>query len=138
MNACDYNGWADPWAAFIVLQKLRVVEFPVNVATPQVAKSQLLELPASPLRDSMYKKHHPRNSDPRDEDGDAPPAISLMRSDYPLAMNRVAFKKWVPCNGHDVPEVEPNREGRTWFVRNSDRQVATEEWWQTIRKALSH
>jgi hypothetical protein len=138
MNACDYNGWADPWAAYIVLQKLPLVEFPVNVATPYVPKRQLLDLPGSPLRDYMYKKHHPTNSDPRDEDGDGPPAISLMRSDYPLTVDSVAFKKWVPCNGHDVPEVQSSTGGRAWFVRRSDRRVATEEWWSTMRKALSH
>jgi hypothetical protein len=137
INMCDYNGWGDPWAAYIVLQKLRLVEFPLNEAPPQVPKTQLLDLPASPLRDYMYKKHHPTNSDPRDIDGDGAPAIGMMRSDYPLVVDRVAFKKWVPCDRHDVPELQPSMEGRAWFVRRSNQRVATEEWWQTMRKALS-
>jgi hypothetical protein len=137
MNLCEYNGWGDPWAAYIVIQKLRLVEFPVNVALPSVPKQKILELPPSPLRDYMYKKHHPTNSDPRDVDGDGPPAISVMRSDYPLSIRRVAFKTWVPCNGHDVPEFISTHEGRVWFVLRSDQHVATAEWWQTMRQALS-
>lgn len=138
MNLCEYNGWSDPWAAYIVLQKLRLVEFPLNMGLPNVPKRQILALPSSPLRDYMYKKHHPTNSDPRDVDGDGPPAISMMRSDYALTVRRVAFNKWVQCNGHDVPEFKVAPEGQVWFVLRSDQAVATEEWWRTMRLALAH
>jgi hypothetical protein len=137
ISMCDYNGWGDAWAAYIVLQKLRLVEFPLNEAPPQVPKKQLLDLPVSPLRDYMYKKHHPTNSDPRDIDGDGAPAIAMMRSDYPLVVDRVAFKKWLSCDGHDIPELQTSREGRAWFVRHADQRIATEEWWRTLRQALS-
>ncbi len=157
-NMCDYNGWADPWAAYIVLQKLRLVQFPVRVAPPYVPKAQLLDLPAGPLRDYMYKKHHPTNSDPGSIDGDGPPAISLSRPDYPLTVKRVEFERWVPCGMHppDKPQSDDHmvpafyakfeyylpwnqpKSGRVLVVAKSDPNVATNEWWRAIRKALAH
>ena len=121
-----------------MLQKLHLVEFPVNRSLASVPKRELLTLPPSPLRDFMYKKHHPTNSDPREVDGDGPPGISVMRRDYPLQVLGVAFKEWVPCNGHDVPELKVASQAKTWFVVRADQHVATEEWWTTIRKALVH
>jgi hypothetical protein len=157
-DMCDYNGWADPWAAYIVLQKLRLVQFPVRVGSPQVPKSQLLGLPAGPLRDYMYHKHHPTNGEPGSIDGDGPPAISLGRPDYPLTVKRVVFKRWVPCSmrpvdkpasgDHVVPGFYARFEyhwpwndsgtGRVLLVKRSDTSVATDEWWKTVRKALEN
>jgi hypothetical protein len=156
-NMCDYNGWADPWAAYIVLQKLRLVEFPLNKGQAYVPKHQLMDLPNRPLRDYMYRKHHPKNSDPGDIDGDGPPAISLIRPDYPLAVKRVAFKRWVPCSlhmprapndEHEVPAFyakfvyylpwSESKDGRALVVERSDPRVATREWWRAITNALSH
>ena len=150
-NMCDYNGWADPWAAYIVLQKMHLVQFPLRMAPPSVPKDRLLGLPASPLTEYMYRKHHPTNSDPGDIDGDGPPAISLLRPYYPLVIKRVEFKRWVPCyaeHTHNVPAFYARfeyyvpwreaRQGRAWVVERSDPRVATNEWWRAIRKALSH
>jgi len=157
-NMCDYNGWADPWAAYIVLQKLRLVQFPFRVGSPYVPKAQLLDLPAGPLRDYMYKKHHPTNGEPGSIDGDGPPAISLSRYDYPLAIKRVEFKRWVPCDmsppdkpqsdAHMVPAFyarfeyylpwNQSKSGKALVIAKSDPNVATNEWWRAIRKALAH
>jgi len=157
-NMCDYNGWADPWAAYIVLQKMRLVQFPLRMAPPSVPKKQLLGLPASPLTDYMYRKHHPTNGEPGSIDGDGPPAISLMRSDYPQIVTRVEFKRWVPCvmnppdqsrsDSHMVPAFyerfgyylpwKRSKAERALVVERSSTSVATEEWWRAVRKALAH
>jgi hypothetical protein len=145
-SMCDYNGWADPWAAYIVQQKLHLVEFPLGLAAPVVPKKQLLELPPSPLRDYMYRKHHPTNSDPRDVDGDGPPAISITRQDFSTLVRQVAFLRWVPCrlrpapgvasDDHPVPGFFPSIHGRTVVVERADQRVSTSEWWGAIHKAL--
>ncbi len=156
-HMCDYNGWADPWAAYIVLQKLRLVQFPLLVAPPNVPKYQLLDLPAKPLRGYMYQKHHPRGFGPDNLDGDGPPAISLMRPGYPLVVRRVEFRRWVPCRQHappgppsdyhDVPAFYSSRmeyylpwnqakAGRALVVERSDQHIATTEWWRAIRTAM--
>jgi hypothetical protein len=146
-DMCDYNGWADSWAAYIVMRKLRLVQFPLRMAPPSVPKPRLLELPACPLRDYMYRKHHPTNSDPGDVDGDGPPAISLTRADYPRFIRRVAFKNWVSCrlyppgaasDDHEVPGFYPTMDGSTLVVELSSRWVSTSEWWRAIRKALNN
>ena len=150
-DMCDYNGWADPWAAYVVLQKLRLVQFPLRVASPLVPKRQLLDLPAGPLRDYMYHKHHPTNSDPGDIDGDGPPAISLIRPDYPMVVKRVVFRRWVPCYGshsHEVPGFYERFEyylpwthpkmARALVVEKSNQSVSTSEWWRAVRTAMTH
>jgi hypothetical protein len=157
-NMCDYNGWSDPWAAYIVLQKLRLVQFPLLMAPPSVPKKKLLSLPISPLQEFMYRKHHPTNGDPGEIDGDGPPAISLSRPDYPLIVHQVEFKRWVSCSmnppdrpaseDHPVPAFyakfefylpwDQSKSGRALVVAKSDPKVATDEWWRAIRKALAH
>src|SRR5437868_8625007 len=87
----QYNGHADPWATYITLQKLRLVQFG-QIKTPKVLKSELQKLPPSPLQRFMYQAYLPSNPPgPGDYDGDAPPAIALMRSDYPRKINSAAF-----------------------------------------------
>jgi hypothetical protein len=147
-SMCDYNGWADPWAAYIVLKKMRLVQFPLGVSPPRVPKPQLLTLPPSPLRDYMYHKHHPTNSDPRDIDGDGAPAISLMRRDYPQVVRHVGFRNWTACRMHPageppsevhkVPALYPTLMEKALVVEESEQSVSTNEWWGTMRKALGH
>jgi hypothetical protein len=136
----DYNGWADPWAAYIVLEKLRLVQFPYQMAPPRVTKSELLSLPASPLRDFMYRAHHPSNDLPGNYDNDAQPAIGLSRSDYALQVKHVSFDRWVPVligESHDVPAFRVDEQGRGLVVTDANQGVATSEWWRAIRKAFS-
>ncbi|MEY2539365.1 MAG: hypothetical protein QOG67_3105 [Verrucomicrobiota bacterium] len=146
----NYNGWADAWAAYIVLQKLKLVQFGM-VPPPRVLKSQLLDLPASPLRDFMYQAYLPSNPPgPGDTDGDAPPAIALMRPDYSLKIKAANFGHWIVQDGHEIPVFSkdlPRRilyrltnrqeQGRTLVVTHADQNVATQEWWRAIRKAVS-
>ena len=148
----QYNGWADGWAAYIVLQKLRLVQFG-DVRAPLVTKAQLLTLPESPLRDYMYQSYPPGGQPHSDLDGDAPPAVSLMRSDYAQKIKSVTFGDWKTEDNHEVPVFrrdvrdlslraffrlfEVQERGNTLVVTETDQSVATTEWWRAVRKALS-
>jgi hypothetical protein len=136
----DYNGWADPWAAYIVLQKLRLVQFPFQMAPPHVAKSELRDLPVSPLQNFMYRAYHPYNGLPGEYDNDAQPAIGLSRTDYVLQAKRVTFDHWTAIsigNSHEVPAFRVDERGKALVVTQADQSVATSEWWRAIRKVLS-
>ena len=139
----DYNGWADPWAAYIVLQRLRLVQFPVGVAPPFVPKRRLAsELPESPLREWMFEKqlHSPTVDLPGDYDSDGPPAIALMRRDYVVETKRVSFSHWERLGDdvepHDVPVFEDDPQGKAIVVTKVKAAVATEEWWRAISSSL--
>jgi hypothetical protein len=136
----DYNGWADPWAAYIVLQRLRLVQFSVEEtgrrAGPLVPKARLLELPPSPLRQWMIEKQH--NGQPGDLDQDAPPAISLMRPDFIRAIRRVSFGGWVRCRGRDVPAFRDDRNGLASVVTATDQATATAEWWRALKNPKAY
>ena len=158
----DYNGWADPWAAYIVLQRLRLVQFPTGRAggkmgAPKVLKHQLETLPPSELREWMISKQHP-NGLPDERDADAPPAIFMMRPDYIVrskhlraAINlgvaqiqesqirRVSFSHWVQRDpdGRKIPAFQEDPNGNAINVRYADHAVATEEWWRAIETSLA-
>ena len=131
----DYNGWADPWAAYIVLERLRLVQFPAreagNEAAPRVPKDRLRELPPSELREWMISKEHP-NGLPAGRDADSPPAIWLMRPDYVVETKRVSFGGWIQRNGRNLPAFRDDPGGHSIVVTRADRQVATEEWWRAL------
>lgn len=139
----DYNGWSDGWAAYIALQKLRLVQFPLNHASPLVPKSRLKELPDTPLRGWMIEKRHSNGFQPGSVDADAPPAISLARKDYALRSKRVSFSHWNTVSmtpdgvdGHEVPAFRDDSSGNTIVITAADGRVATEEWWTTLRSAM--
>jgi hypothetical protein len=135
-DMADYNGWADPWAAYIVLQRLRLVQFPAWTigygAAPDVLKQKLVELPDSPLRQWMIDKELPVANLPDGRDGDGPPAIALTRSDYVLETKRVSFSHWVTKYGRAQPAFEPDPNGKALLVTKASKQVATEEWWRAL------
>lgn len=136
----DYNGWSDPWAAYIAMHRLRLIQFTAYGGRPHVAKAALPSLPASPLRDYMVQKHHPTNGDPGDWDADSPPAISLVRPDFALRIKRVSFAKWVSVTidvPHEVPGFKSDANGRMQVVTRCDAEVATKEWWRAVTKALA-
>lgn len=139
-----YNGWADPWSAYIVLQKLRLVQFPVWQVDPQVRKSRLTELPSSELRQWMTAKQHSDwktpdgDVQPGSRDADAPPAISVMRKDYALQGKRVSFSHWIIKNGHELAAYKVDRDGRALIVTCADRRVATEEWWRALKNPAAY
>lgn len=140
----DYNGWADAWAACIVLQKLRLVQFPAFQAVPYVPKSRLFELPATELRQWMINKQHTHWKTPDGQlqpgscDADAPPAISVMRRDYVLRAKRVSFSDWKTVDGHEVPVFESNPTGGALVITMASKEVATDEWWRALKNPAAY
>lgn len=155
-----YNGWCDGWAAYIVLQKLRLVQFD-DVPLPKVRKPDILKLPASPLRDFMYQAGLDWNPPaPGEVDGDAAPAIGLRRPEFILKTRTVRFGHWateegsadgsVSSNRHEVPAFRRNiivsafyrlfnisDRGRVTVVREGDPEIPTKEWWRAVGAALA-
>jgi len=128
-----FNGWSDGWAAYIVLEKLRLVQFTVD-SNPfaSVPKARLQdELPASPMRDFMVGIKPDVVAPAGDADG--PPAISVMRNDYALEAKRVSFGGWRTADGHEVPMFRDDPEGRALVVTKVDAGVATDEWWRAVK-----
>lgn len=142
-DMCDYNGWADAWAAYIVLQKLRLVQFPAWQAVPRVPKPRLAELPDTELRQWMIEKRHSlwRTHDgelqPGRYDGDASPAISVMRQDYVIKTKTVSFSHWAD-NDHELPVFRDDPGGRALVVACACAKVATEEWWRALKNPAAY
>lgn len=136
-DMADYDGWSDGWAAFIVLHKLRLVQFPAWQADPRVHKSRLTELPDTELRQWMIDKQHP-NGSPGSRDADAPPMISVIRKDYALRGKKVSFSHWITNNGHELPVLKSDKNGRTLVVTCASRDVATEAWWKALKNPAAY
>jgi hypothetical protein len=136
-DMADYNGWADPWAAYIVLQRLKLVQFPAVAtgkhAAPVVPKPRLYELPESDLRQWMIAKQGPTGTLPDDRDVDAPPAIALMRGDYVQEVKTVSFSHWITRKEREQPAFKDDPEGTAIVVTKASRTVATEEWWRAMK-----
>jgi hypothetical protein len=137
-DMADYNGLTDPWAAYIVLQKFKLVQFPAILNgkgrfpySPKVPKAKLYDLPKSPLREWMIAKEH-HNGQPGNLDADAPPAISLMRADYPIRSKTVSFYKWVTRENREIPAFRNDASGKTIVITEASQKVATEEWWRAL------
>ena len=127
-----YNGWSDAWAAYIVLEKLRLVQFTVESRPfPHVPKSRLRTLPDTEAREYMLAIKPDVVAPEGDADG--PPAISLMRPDYVRSAKRVSFGGWFTWGGHEMPVFKDDPNGRAIVVVGVDRRVATEEWWRAMR-----
>lgn len=128
-----FNGWSDGWAAYIVLEKLRLVQFTVD-SNPfaSVPKDRLQnELPASPMREFMLGIKPDVVAPAGDADG--PPAISIMRNDYVLELKRVSFEGWNTVDGHEVPMFKDDPQGRALVATRVDARIATEEWWRALK-----
>ena len=141
-DMADYNGWADPWAAHIVLQRLKLIQYPAwqlgKRGAPSVPKRRLENLPDTPWSSWMVSKQHPTNPLPDERDADAPPAIGLVRPDYVIAQKRVSFGGWSEGTGSSPPLLREDPEGSAVVVLGGDRDAATEEWWRTILAAMAH
>lgn len=138
-----YNGWADPWAAYIVLTQLRLMQFPEGLARPFISKSRLrAELPASSLTEWMVLKKLSTSMVqlPGEHDEDGPPAIALVRHDYVQEVKRVSFSHWEALGKdsepREVPVLKDDPQGRAIVVTEADEDVATEEWWRALRRSL--
>ena len=154
-DMADYNGWADHWAAYIVLQRFRLVQFPAweigGLAAPSVPKDRLTELPNTELSKWMIAKQHP-NGLPAEREADAPPAISLMQTDYVkekivrvrkfkfrrFEVKRVSFSHWIVESDREQPAFKEDPKGRAFVVTYADKDVAPEEWWRALRNPAAY
>ena len=142
-----YNGGLDAWAWAIVLCKFKCVSFSdsdddtlynqtFKKALPQTPKQQFAneirngKLPNIIFYKWMYEKHHPVHpASYMQQDGDAPPALSLTRPDYVEALER-----W-RCSGinkNGLPVLERDEKGSLYLVTKSNATVATEEFWRAL------
>ena len=127
-----FNGWSDGWAAYIVLEKLRLIQFiGQRKMVAHIPKKRLFELPDSPARDFMIAST-PDVAAP-EGDADGPPAISLMRPDYIKRVTRVSFGGWKERKGHEMPLFKNDPNGRATLVSEVDQNVATEEWFRAMK-----
>jgi len=127
-----FNGWSDGWAAFIVLERLRLVQFTVQSKPfAHVPKSRLRTLPDTEAREYMLAIQPDVVAPEGDADG--PPAISLMRPDYVQSVKRVSFDGWTTRDGHEMPLFKDDPNGSAIVVIAVDREIATEEWWRAMK-----
>ena len=140
-----YNGAIDGWASYIVLQKLRYVQFIARQSIPRVPKKRLSspQIPSNELKRFMVDKDQQGVNLPADKDADAPPMISIMRPDYALAVKRVSFGRWknIKTWGNGLPQVpvfKDDAAGRGLVITKSSKAISTEEWWRALRNPAAY
>ncbi|HEX9666458.1 MAG TPA: carbohydrate-binding domain-containing protein [Thermodesulfobacteriota bacterium] len=142
-----YNGQLDGWAAFIVLQKFRYVQFKVSKDNaPDVFKSRLggTEIPENELKRFMVDKDQLRVNLPDNVDIDVPPAIALMRTDYVLTTKRVSFSHWIDATNSwgnpfsKVPAFKDDPNGNALVVTSASKSIATDEWWRVLSNPAAY
>ena len=102
----NWNGEAKPfqWATEIVLRNFRCVLFDqaCELSAPDVAKADLIRLPATELRQFMIDKELPHVHLPGGRDGDAGPVIPLITNQFIKSVERCRWTgpghKWVSRN----------------------------------------
>jgi len=127
------EGAKDPWASFIVLERLRYVHF--TVPPPPVSPTDFAELPDTEFRRALLEKANLVSEPTRTLFGDGVPCVSLMRADYVLRSRRVTFNQWVPSEDApsvQVPGFKDDPNGRAWVVSEARPEVGVEE----LRRAL--
>jgi hypothetical protein len=129
-----YNGWMDPWAAYVVLQRLQLVYFPIFPADgmapiPRLSKEWILNvLPASPARDHMYALPLDVVND-SDGDADGMAAVSLLAPHYVHAVRRVSFGGWLDGGASSLaPALQDDENGTAIVVTRSDGAAAESEY----------
>jgi len=130
-----YNGSMDPWAAYVVLQRLQLVYFPAfpnnaMAPIPRLNKEWILNvLPPSPARDHMYSLQLDVLND-SDGDADGMTTVSLLAPYYVRAVRRVSFGGWQDAGGahHPVPALQEDANGTAIVVTQSDGEAAAAEY----------
>jgi hypothetical protein len=136
-DMADYNGAIDGWASYIVLEKLRLVQFTAGEFLPHVPKWRLSTLPDTPLRQWMIAKERP-NGLPGEQDGDGSSAVSVMKPDFVGGTRRVSFGGWVTRRGYTVPTYRDDADGRALIVTSASAAVATDEWWRALSNPAAY
>ena len=129
-NMEDYNGWADPWAAYVAIQKLRIVQFPIDPKLyPRISRDWIrANLPDNEARKTMLSLTLDAGNG-EDGDGDGMPVVSVLRPDYVEEVRRVSFAGWKTGeDGHQIPTLKADPDGRTIQVLRASRTVAAREY----------
>jgi hypothetical protein len=147
VDSQEYNASVDPWATFIVFERLRVVIFPFrsdraeNTMCAATPKSRLGKLPDTELRQTMIEARWPRAGGKYSEPGydcDGMPAFPFTRPDYVTRTRRVSFSHWEPGplnRAIRVPVFRADQHGRALVVWDAKASVATDEWWRRVKAA---
>ena len=137
----------DPWATYIVLERMRVVLFLDDVMRdrnlPEISLEQIAALPQSELRESMRTWGWPRGDVAwrADFDVDSPPALAVMRQDYAEETRRFSFSHWRDVRFErvkKVPVYKPDPSGQVLAVTRANGKVASEEWWLRVEAQLQN
>jgi inosine-uridine nucleoside N-ribohydrolase len=139
-----YNGQSDSWAAYIVLQRLPLVYFPlfpdnVLAAIPRLSKQWIATyLPPSPARDHMLSLQLDVAND-SDGDGDGMTAVPLMAPQYVRAVQRASFGGWLDVGRNGVsrfvPLLRPDENGSALVVTHTDGHAASLEYQRALLTA---
>ena len=130
-----YNGWADGWAAYIVLEKLRLVVFPIfpHKQYPRLSKDWIRDnLPDSEAKNFMLSLSLDVVND-EDGDSDGMQAIALMRADYVRSAKRVSFGGWRTRDGHEMPIFQDDPKGLALVVIKANANIAAREYQRALR-----
>ena len=132
----DYNGVMDKWSAFIVIKKMKMIQFPCGIGVPLVTKEQLFELQDSELRQWMIDKRLPHvNVMPKGlfDDNDSQPVISLLNKEFIMEYTMMSFDKWGNSSQGIVPKYKEDLNGNIMVVTKSSQEIATLEWWKAMK-----
>jgi hypothetical protein len=132
-----YNGGSDPWAAYIALQRLPLVYFPIYpdnalAHIPRLAREWILNvLPPSPARDHMSSLQLDVINE-SDGDADGMSAVSMLVPYYVRAVRRVSFGGWSDAEGPDasiqLPTLREDGNGTALVVTQLDEVAAGLEY----------
>lgn len=143
MNSKGYNELIDPWAAYIVTRRLRVVAFAYscdgnnsNDGWPVTPRSRFSELPDTELRQALRETVWPN----RGFELDSSPLIPLTQPDYVLQTKRFSFDQWEARSprwrgGRRVrtPTYKEDPSGQVLAVWQRSERVGTLEWWTRLK-----
>jgi hypothetical protein len=132
-----YNGGSDPWAAYIVAERLRLVYFPAYPDSqvdpiPRLSKTLIQDhLPASPARDHMLSLVLDVVNG-SDGDADGMGAVSVIAGHYVYGVKRASFGGWVNAGTNEdplhVPILREDEGGSALVVTHADAQAASAEY----------
>lgn len=63
-----------------------------------------------------------------DKDGDGMPAASVMRTDYVQDTEHISFAGWKQSDGHEVPMIKHDPNGRAILVTKASSIIAQSEY----------
>ncbi len=124
----DTLGGDDPWASYIVMERMRLVLFGAvyQSASVSVPRARVQALPEVDLKRALAETAKRTLFDTNGLGG-----IAMMRPDYCVEAKRKSFSGW---QGRGQPTLKDDPNGRVIVVTRADRDVGTEEFWRVLEK----